>query len=83
MAEPGSIKRYFTRVEGLLPIHWIPSAEPRSKRPKRGPGRPLDSDDYHRDANKNQGDNENVEGIDVHVCTMTQKLNFFYKLLNV
>ncbi len=66
MAEPGSIKRYFTRVEGLLPIHWIPSEA------KTWTWQ-ADDDDYHSDANKNQGDNENIEGIDVHVCTMTQK----------
>ena len=38
-----SLDRYFTKLPkgAPLPISWKPSAQPPTKRPKRGPGRPI------------------------------------------
>ncbi len=70
MAEGGGIKNYFHRVDGPLPIRWTPSAEPQSKKLKRGPGRPRKpvpaiqapniSDE---DEIKDQNDEEDIESV--------------------
>jgi len=58
------ITNFFERVDEPLPIRWTPSAEPPSKKPKRGLGRPRKVQLLTQrviDSDSEQSDKENMD----------------------